>query len=150
MQVLRTTSENKHFICLIEQLDKYLTVLDGEEHDFYNQFNGIDLLKNCIVIYDKDKTIACGAIKKMDDTSYEVKRMYVIPEVRGKGVATHILKELETWAKELGATHCILETGKRMQDAVQLYTKNGYARIENYGPYVGVENSVCFKKDFGS
>jgi len=42
----------------------------GEEHDFYNQFNGIDLLKNCIVIYDKDKTIACGAIKKMDDTSY--------------------------------------------------------------------------------
>jgi len=123
-----------------------LTVIDGDDHDFYHQFNGLDLLKNCIVIYDKDTAIACGALKKMDTTSYEVKRMYVLPDARGKGIATRILRELETWAKELGATHCVLETGNRMQDAVQLYTKNGYERIDNYEPYIGVENSVCFRK----
>lgn len=147
LKLFRTTSAHADFKTLVSQLDNYLTVIDGDEHDFYHQFNGIDLLKNCIVIHDKNTAIACGAIKKMDATSYEVKRMYVVPEARGNGVATRILKELETWAKELGAIHCVIETGKRMEDAVQLYSKNGYRRIKNYDPYIGVENSICFSKE---
>jgi len=46
----------------------------------------------------------------------------------------------------LGYRKCVMETGKRQPDAVQLYTKNGYEVIPNYGPYIGVENSVCFEK----
>ena len=55
MQILRTTSENNDFQNLVKKLDAYLTEIDGEDHAFYDQYNKIDLLKNCIVIFDDDK-----------------------------------------------------------------------------------------------
>lgn len=142
----RVTSQNKDFVLLVNQLDAYLAVIDGQEHDFYHQFNQINLLEHCIVVYTGETAVGCGAIKKIGKNAYEVKRMYVAPSERSKGIATHILNTLEAWSLELGATSCFLETGKRMPDAIALYTKNGYTLIPNYEPYIGVDNSVCFKK----
>lgn len=147
MKILRTTSENLDFQKLVKQLDAYLAVMDGEEHGFYDQYNKIDSLKNCIVIFDNDEAVACGAIKAFDKQSMEVKRMFTLPEKRGKGLASAILNELESWTKELGYEKTILETGKRQTEAVALYQKCNYKVIPNYGQYAGVENSVCFEKD---
>jgi len=147
MKTLRTTSENQDFHKLVKQLDAYLAVMDGDEHAFYDQYNKIDLLKNCIVIFDNDEAVACGAIKAFDERSMEVKRMFTLPEMRGKGLASTILKELEAWTKELGYEKTILETGKRQTEAVALYQKCGYKITVNYGQYAGVENSVCFEKE---
>jgi len=80
----------------------------------------------------------------------EVKRMFVTPTSRGKGVASIILKELEAWAVELNVSKCVLETGKRQPEAIRLYTKNAYCIIPNYGQYENVENSVCFEKILSS
>lgn len=120
--------------------------MDGDDHGFYDQYNKIDMLKHCIVIYDNDEAVACGAIKELDSKLMEVKRMFTLPEKRGKGLASKILNELETWAKELGYEKTILETGKRQTEAVALYNKCGYNVIPNYGQYIGVDNSVCFEK----
>lgn len=146
MKTLRTTSENPDFQNLVKQLDAYLAVMDGNEHAFYNQFNKIDMLKNCIVIFDNEEAVACGAIKALDSESMEVKRMFTLPEKRGKGLASAILNELEAWAKELGYEKTVLETGKRQTEAVALYQKCGYNIIPNYGQYEGIENSICFEK----
>lgn len=146
MKSLRTTSENQDFQKLVKQLDAYLAVVDGDEHDFYHQYNHINMLKNCIVIFDNDEAIACGAIKEFDTKSMEIKRMFTLPEQRGKGLASVVLKELEIWAKELGYEKAILETGKKQADAVALYKKSDYRIIPNYGQYIGIENSVCFEK----
>lgn len=142
----RTSSSNPDFIALVKHLDADLLVRDGKEQTFYNQFNKIDKIKNVVVAYDNDKPVACGAIKQFSENAMEVKRMYTLPEQRGKGVATKILTELEKWAKELGYEKCVLETGKRQPEAIALYKKNGYTIIPNYGQYIGIENSVCFEK----
>ena len=147
MKIIRTDSNHPDFINLVRSLDAYLARIDGEEHDYYHQFNKIDLLKNVVVIYDQDLAVGCGAIKAVDDDSMEVKRMFTLPESRGKGIASTVLSELEEWAKELGYKYCVLETGKRMPDAIGLYQKAGYRITENYGQYIGVENSVCFEKE---
>lgn len=147
MKTLRTTSENPNFQNLVKQLDAYLAVMDGDEHGFYDQFNKIDSLKNCVVIFDNDEAVACGAIKELDSKSMEVKRMFTLPEKRGKGLASNILKELEAWSKELGYEKTVLETGKRQIEAVALYNKCGYNIIPNYGQYIGIENSICFEKE---
>lgn len=146
MKTLRTTSENPDFQNLVKQLDSYLAMMDGEEHAFYHQYNKIDLLKNCVVIFDNDEAVACGAIKELDTKSMEVKRMFTLPEKRGKGLASKILNELEVWSKELGYEKIVLETGKRQTEAVALYNKCGYKIVPNYGQYIGVANSVCFEK----
>lgn len=92
MTILRTTSENPDFQKLVKQLDAYLTLMDGDEHAFYHQYNKIDLMKNCAVIFDNDEAVACGAIKELDSNSMEVKRMFTLPEKRGKGLASAILR----------------------------------------------------------
>jgi GNAT superfamily N-acetyltransferase len=143
---LRTNSGNKDFISLVRNLDNELAILDGEEHDFYAQFNKIDFIKNVVIAYDANEPIACGAFKPFDQTAVEIKRMYTLQDKRGFGAATTVLMTLESWAIELGYKKSILETGLRQKAAIQLYLKNGYHKIPNYGQYEGVQNSLCFEK----
>lgn len=146
IQTIRTDSENSHFIELGKFLDIDLAERDGAEHSFYAQFNKVDKIKFVVIAYENEKPLGCGAIKEYEPASMEIKRMYVSPESRGKGIATKILSELENWAAELSFARCILETGKKQPEAIRLYEKNGYHLILNYGQYAGVENSVCFEK----
>jgi GNAT superfamily N-acetyltransferase len=146
IKVERTNSKNFDFIQLVKELDSYLKITDGNEHDFYNQFNGIEGLAYTIVLYKDEKAIGCGAIKPFNSNTVEVKRMYVTPENRGDGIGSMILQELERWATELKYASCILETGKRQKEAIALYKKNNYQIIANYGQYKDMENSVCFRK----
>ncbi len=147
IRLIRTDSDSDDFIELVKLLDAELAILDGDEHVFYAQLNKTDKIKHVIVAYENDKPISCGAIREYSPAIMEVKRMYTIPESRGKGIATKILDELEKWASELAYQKCILETGKRQPDAIWLYQKNGYKPIPNYGKYVEMENSVCFEKE---
>ncbi len=73
--------------------------------------------------------------------------MYVSPQHRRRGIASRILVELESWALELACIKCVLETGKRQPEALELYRERGYIIIPNFGHYVGIENSLCFEKD---
>ena len=147
INVIRTNSDNKDFTDLVKHLDAELAEIDGEEHVFYAQLNKTDTIKHVIVAYENQKPISCGAIREHSSTMMEVKRMYTLPEYRGKGLATKVLNELEKWASELYYQKCILETGWRQPDAIRLYEKNGYSRIPNYGKYAGIVNSVCFEKE---
>ncbi len=147
IRLIKTDSNNADFRFLVKQLDAYLAIIDGDDHSFYNQFNKIDELKNAIVAYMDDKPVACGAIKEYSGTAMEVKRMFTLPEARGKGLALQVLSELENWAKQSGYQTCVLETGIRQPEAIALYKKTGYKRIANYGQYIGVETSVCFEKE---
>ncbi len=147
IKIVRTSSGNKDFIDLVKLLDADLAERDGDDHAFYHQFNKIDVIKHVVVLYENEKPIGCGAIKEFDATAMEVKRMYTSPESRGKGIATKILSELEKWAEELSYKKCVLETGKRQPEAIQLYTKSGYKIVSNYGQYKGITNSICFEKN---
>ncbi len=149
INLIRTNSDNKDFIALVKSLDAELAELDGDEHAFYAQLNKTHNLKHVIVAYDDDEPIACGALREYSSTAIEVKRMYTLPQSRGKGVATKVLIELEKVAAELAYQKCILETGKRQPDAIWLYQKNGYKIIPSYGKYLKMENSVCFEKEIG-
>ncbi|HMI78277.1 MAG TPA: GNAT family N-acetyltransferase [Ferruginibacter sp.] len=143
----RTNSEDSDFRALVALLDADLAKLDGDEHDFYAQFNKIENIRNAVVCYVDNKPIGCGAFKAFDQQKVEIKRMFVKPEYRGHGIGLNILKELELWAAELNYPQCILETGKKQPEAIRLYQKAGYAIIKNYGQYENVENSVCMLKD---
>ncbi len=145
-KTLRTDSSNNDFIKLVATLDAELAERDGEDHSFYDQFNKIDSIEHALVFYYGETPVACGAIKEHGKNSMEVKRMYTLPDFRGKGLASKLLVELENWARELGYAKCILETGKRQPEAIALYKKNRYRMIPNYGQYAGIENSVCFEK----
>lgn len=150
LKLTRTDSSNNDFIDLVKNLDSDLAIRDGSEHSFYAQFNKIDKIRYVVIAYEDDKPVSCGAIKEFEPKIMEVKRMYTLPEYRGKGIAGKVLTELEKWAAELACEKCVLETGKRQPEAIALYTRCGYNIIPNYGQYAGKENSVCFEKKLQS
>ena len=146
ISIVRTDASHLDFVNLVKQLDAYLKVTDGEDHAFYNQFNGIENIDHAILYYYNNTAIACGAFKNYNHDSVEIKRMYVHPDYRNKGAGRQILDALELWAEELGYKFCVLETGKRQFEAVSFYNRAGYKKIDNYGQYIGIKNSLCFQK----
>ncbi|WP_029298640.1 GNAT family N-acetyltransferase [Chryseobacterium hispalense] len=146
MKIQRTDSSSNDFRDLVKLLDADLAIRNGEDQAFYSQFNTIDMIKNCIVVYVNETPVACGAFKKFENDTVEIKRMYTHPDFRKKGLATAIVKELEKWAKELNYKKAVLETSLEQNEALSVYEKSGYVRISNYGQYVGIEKSVCYEK----
>jgi putative acetyltransferase len=146
----RTNSEDATFQSLVMELDAELKIRDGDEHSFYAQFNKIDKIKYVVLAYDTNEPVGCGAVKEYSGDTMEIKRMFVRKSKRGKGIASIVLMELETWCMELGYKRCILETGLKQPDAIRLYRKNNYSQIPNYGQYENAANSVCFEKYINS
>ncbi|BDD12277.1 N-acetyltransferase (plasmid) [Fulvitalea axinellae] len=146
-KLLRTESTHEDFVSLVRHLDAELAIKNGDNHDFFAQYNKIDTLQHVVVVYNPEgQPVSCGAIKPFDENSVEVKRMYTLTEHRGKGYAGVVLNNLEQWASELGYERCVLETSADFHEAIGLYQKKGYKPIPKYGQYIEVESSRCFQK----
>ena len=85
-----------------------------------------------LVGYEEGVAICCGGIKRLDGEACELKRMYVIPEARGRGIARVLLAALEERARELGYGIARLDTGPKQPGAQRLYESAGYAAIPNF------------------
>lgn len=85
-----------------------------------------------LVGYEDGAAICCGGVKRLDPDACEIKRMYVVPSARGRGVARVLLSALEDLARESGYTIARLDTGPRQPGAQHLYESAGYEPIENF------------------
>jgi len=146
VHVTRINSQDPDFLALVNLLDLELADRYGEAQSFFDQFNKLNHIRNVVVAHLEDVPVGCGAFKPYSEKEVEIKRMFVPMEFRGQGIAAVVLSELEKWAVELNYEYAILETGSRQVEAIRLYTKQGYSRMENFGQYVGVEFSLCMKK----
>ncbi|MDR1258126.1 MAG: GNAT family N-acetyltransferase [Tannerellaceae bacterium] len=144
--IKRTNPEDKDFRRLVLLLDDYLDGSDKAAHSLCEPFNRTDTIRYALVACMDGEAVGCGAIREYSPGTMEIKRMFVREDQRRKGVASSILSELEKWAKELGFTRCILETGEKLPQAISLYRKKGYSVIANYGQYECLPASVCFEK----
>lgn len=147
IELLRTTSSHPDFERLVSQLDKELWERYPVDQAQYAPHNKIENNNNVIIAYHHKRPVGCGCFKVVDANTVEIKRMYVDRGHRKHGIATSILSELEDWAMELGYSHAILETGTGQPEALHLYKKMGYTVTENYGPYIGMDTSVCLAKE---
>ena len=103
-----------------------------------------------LVVRDEDGlALGCGALRSLGDDVAELKRMYVVPGARGRGVSKLVLAELEAAAVAHGWTTLRLETGPRQPEAVGLYERAGYRPIAAFGAYVGAadaEDSLFYER----
>ncbi|WP_017537637.1 GNAT family N-acetyltransferase [Nocardiopsis halophila] len=95
---------------------------------------------------DSGDAVGCGCLRRLDEDTFEIKRMYVAPRWRGRRIGGLLLRALEERARELGASRMRLETGAEQPEAMRVYERAGYRRIERYGPYVACEESICFER----
>lgn len=146
LTVKRTNGNDADLKELIMHLDKFLWGIYNKGMEYYGRFNYLDDGHQAVLVYNDDKPVGCGCLREVDKNTAEIKRMFVLPSERKKGIATLVLKELEQWAKEQNYKKLILETGSILTEAINLYRKHLYEITDNYGPYVGIQESVCMKK----
>jgi putative acetyltransferase len=141
----RTTFADPALRPLIGELDAELHRIYDRVQDAYDDFNLLPPDTRAVLIVDGDDAIGCGCFKH-DGAEVEIKRVYVTPRARRRGVAAVVMGELETWAREVGATTVVLETGYLQDAAIALYERLGYTRTQAFGPYIGMDASVCMRK----
>ena len=145
MKLRRTSGNDPDFIALTRRLDAELRAQYGDAQAQYAPYNLVDTDTAVVVTID-DVPAGCGCFKRFDDEAIELKRMFVDPARRGTGVGRALVGELERWATELGYRAAVLETGVEQHAAIALYERSGYTRIPLYGPYVGMDLSICMRK----
>ena len=100
-----------------------------------------------LVARDGDQAVGCGAIRLLDPTTAEAKRMYVEPDHRGRGVGKAVLAGLEAAARLLGVQRLVLETGVHQEAAISLYRHAGFTPVDCWGEYASSPTSICFEKN---
>ena len=146
IKILRNNSDNKDFLELVKLLDNDLNSRYGSIQAQYKEYNKISTMDTVVIGYFNKVPAGCGCFKVLSEDTIEIKRMFVKPEFRGSGLAKSILLEIEKWAIEKGYYRAVLETGIKQPEAIKFYSNLGYLRIENYGQYIGNNNSICMSK----
>ncbi|MCD8544330.1 MAG: GNAT family N-acetyltransferase [Sulfurospirillum cavolei] len=150
MLTRQTSNAHEDFRALTRALDAELNARYGAMQAAYDRHNVIDPIETALVGYESSTPMACGCFKIIDAQTVEIKRMFVMPAYRRRGFSSRILAELESWACTLGYQRARLETGKSQPEAIALYRKCGYEVVENFPPYVGMDDSVCMQKSLRS
>ena len=149
MEITYTDGTNRDFICLCRELDDHFNRLAGGEENRkeYVQHNLLSDIHDVFVIYESNTPVGCAAFKYYSEGIAEVKRVYIKPGFRGRGLSKMLMDTVEQKAREEGYKTLILETGKSFDEAVGLYSGIGYTVIDNYGQYRCMPESVCMQKD---
>ena len=145
----RTNGANADFIenCRLLDMDLDRRVGKKIKRDKYRKYNQLDEIREAIVVYEDNKAIGGGAIRRYDDENVELKRVFVHTEYQGRGIGSRLVSSLIEWAMELGYRRMILETGELLAESCAVYRKLGFEVIPNYGPYVDMPDSLCMAKD---
>jgi putative acetyltransferase len=132
---------------LIEQLDAYLSSLYPAESNHLLSVEALQQPEVTFLVARMDgKAAGCGAFLNQSGKFAEIKRMFVLPDYRGKGIGRSILKNLETRAKADGLRTAMLETGIFQPEALQMYQRSGYRRRGVFAPYPDAPLSVFMEK----
>ena len=144
--IKRTTTDDPDFTNLIRQLDDELWNELHEDQATYDQYNKVTQIPTAVVVYVNETPAASGCFKVLQNSTAEIKRMFVQKSYRGKGFSKSVLMELENWAREQNISILILETSIHFKVARSLYQQAGFNIIPNYGPYKYLAESVCLQK----
>jgi len=130
MNVIHSDYKNKDFQELCIMLDKFQNNIVHEREGLgFTALAGLEKLHDVLMVYDGEKPIACGALKKSDENSAEITRVYTDENYRGQGIGKRIIDELEKIAVEKGYTKLVLDTWKKSASARALYKKMGYCEV---------------------
>ncbi len=147
MELRLVSPQDGDYLALAERLDAYYFELVGDVQRRYAAANDPKGFACRIVAYEEGRPAGIGCWKALGPGEAEVKRIYVLPEQRRKGVASAIIRALEADISAQGIRHVRLETAATTPDSAALYLSLGYHIIDYYGSPAGAENCLCFGKD---
>lgn len=104
-------------------------------------------LVEVVIASENGSDLGHAALRSLPAGGFEVKKVYVRPEARGRGVSRLLMTAVEDVARELGETRILLQTGLKQREAIALYESSGYEHVPAFAPYDGLENLVFMAKE---
>ena len=149
LRFIWTNGNNKDFRRFYEITEQYYNRIAGgaENRLQYIPHNLSSAVSDVLLVYLEDHAVACAGLKHCSAQDAEIKRVWVEPAYRGRQIATMMMRRIEDRAHMKGYSRVILQTRAAMADAVSLYTGLGYHQIDNYPPYDGLKDAVCYAKE---
>ena len=147
MEIKYTKELHKDFEKLNRMLDDAYYERFGEIALKYRPYNTLEGIEDFFITYDEEKPVACGCFRKITDKTVELKRVYVLPDYRRRGIANALVGNCEAIAREQSFKYMRLETGVEMLEAIQMYKKRKFVFIENYEGFAGDEICCCMQKE---
>lgn len=147
MRIVHTSGEDPDFRLLCEELDRTLDRAIGghDKRQKYLPHNRIETMDTVLLLYCQDRPAACAALRRYDEESAEIKRVFVSPPFRQHGFGRTLLCELIASARRMNCKRLLLETGEFLQVSIRLYQSLGFYRIPNYPPYEKMDESYCME-----
>lgn len=150
MEIRVVTYDHPDAVRLIEEVQQeYVVRYGGPDGTQVDPAEFSPPLGLFLVGYLDGAPVTCGGWRAHSDGSVELKRMYVVPAARGRGLARALLAELELTAKRAGHRRLVLETGLAQPEAIALYRSSGYTDVPKFGYYADEELSVHLGKSLG-
>ncbi|KQY60033.1 hypothetical protein ASD11_11080 [Aeromicrobium sp. Root495] len=148
--VVETREDDPRVVTLRQQMAAEMDALYGRPRHAVPA-EGIDpaSVLVTVLVVDGGVPVATAALRRLGD-DVEVKRMFVVPEARGRGIAGALLEAVEVQAEAEGARRVLLHTGERQTAALTLYRRRGYLDVPVFDPYLDVPESVCLAKDLAA
>ena len=126
----------------------YSNIVGGiENRKEFIPYNISECITEVLIVYIDDEAVGCAGLKRYSEIDAEIKRVWVEPEQRGHHIALDMMAQIEERASNDGYKRTILQTREIMEDAVELYKKLGYTKIDNYPPYDKLDGAICFAKE---
>ncbi|WP_230686906.1 GNAT family N-acetyltransferase [Catellatospora vulcania] len=144
MEIIEVSPADPRLAPLVGAMRVELDALYPEEIDF--EHPTVREAARFLLVLAGGAAVGCCAVQPLDGGEAELKRMYVVPAWRGRGIARRLMPEAEALAVRAGARRMKLETGVRQPEAIAVYERAGFTRIPNYPPYDRWEMSVCYAK----
>lgn len=143
--VKNSSWNNKDFINLCNELDSFLNEAIGGDNKRkkYIKYNAINTMDYVLIAYDSDLPVGCAALRTYTDSQIELKRVYVRSDYRKRNIGGMLLEHLISWAKNANYQYMLLETGEFLTDSIKLYKRFGFWKIDNYGNYINMPESLC-------
>ncbi len=134
-----------HFYAVTEAY--YSRIAGGAQHRAgFVPYNASSDIPWVLLALDGAQPVGCAGLKQFSTSDAEVKRLWVDPKYRKRGIAAALMDQIEDRARQMGYRRVVLQTRPVMTDAVALYAKRGYALIPNYPPYDRLDGAVCYAK----
>ena len=144
-----TDGNNKDFQRFYLSTEEYYSSIVGgvQNRSGFIPYNISQSIGTVIIAYTDNIAVGYAGLKEYSGTDAEIKRVWVEPEYRRQHIAEDMMKMLEELAKKMQFQRTVLQTREAMREAVSLYEKLGYYRINNYPPYDKLDGAVCYAKD---
>ena len=140
--------DHPDFVTCSESLEAFLNAAAGgaEKRRAFAPLNALEGIHDVLLAYDQETVAGCACLKPYDGEALLVKRVWVFPEYRGRHIARRLLARLEQRAKEQGRSALLLQTRRECCAAERLYQSAGFERVENFPPYEGLKEALCYRK----